>query len=107
MAALARLCDDDPSVAERFEAYVDGVELCNAFYELTDAREQRARFDAELAARAERGRPLYPIDERFLRALETGLPPCAGNALGFDRLLMLALGKRNIGDVMAFSHSRA
>jgi lysyl-tRNA synthetase class 2 len=107
MAALARLCDDDPSVAERFEAYVDGVELCNAFYELTDAAEQRARLVADQTTRADRGLPPYPIDERFLRALETGLPPCAGNALGVDRLLMLILGKTSIQEVIAFGSDRA
>jgi lysyl-tRNA synthetase class 2 len=106
-AALARLCDDDPTVAERFEAYVDGVELCNAFYELTDAAEQRARLLADEATRRKLGKPLYPLDERFLEALETGLPPCSGNALGFDRLLMLVLGKPRIEDVLAFAHARA
>ena len=107
MAALARLCADDPSVAERFEAYVDGVELCNAFYELTDPVEQRARLVADQATRRSAGKPLYPIDERFLAALETGLPPCAGNALGVDRLLMLILGKSRIEEVLAFGHARA
>jgi lysyl-tRNA synthetase class 2 len=107
MAALARLCEDDPTVAERFEAYVDGVELCNAFYELTDATEQRARLLADQATRSAAGKPLYPIDESFLAALETGLPPCSGNALGFDRLLMLVLGRDRIEDVIAFSHCRA
>lgn len=107
MAALARLCDDDPSVAERFEAYVDGVELCNAFDELTDPVEQRRRLLADRASRHKAGKPDYPIDEKFLAALETGLPPCAGNALGFDRLLMLVLGKPRIEDVMAFGHARA
>jgi lysyl-tRNA synthetase class 2 len=105
-AALARLCEDDPTVAERFEAYVDGVELCNAFYELTDAREQRTRLFTDEATRRTAGKPLYPIDERFLEALETGLPPCSGNALGFDRLLMLLLGRPRIEDVIAFGHSR-
>jgi lysyl-tRNA synthetase class 2 len=107
MAALARLCDDDPTVAERFEAYVDGVELCNAFYELTDPVEQRARFVADQATRRATGKPPYPIDEKLLAALETGLPPCAGNALGVDRLLMLVLGKRRIEDILAFSQNRA
>jgi lysyl-tRNA synthetase class 2 len=106
-AALARLCPDDPSVAERFEAYVDGVELCNAFYELTDATEQRARLLADRATRHAAGKPLYPIDERFLEALETGLPPCSGNAIGFDRLLMLVLGRARIDEVIAFGHARA
>lgn len=107
MAALARLHDDDPRFADRFEAYVCGVELCNGFGELTDAAEQRRRFEAELSARARAGRACPPIDERFLGALADGLPPCAGNALGFDRLLMLLLGERRIADVMAFAQERA
>jgi lysyl-tRNA synthetase class 2 len=107
MAALARLHPDDPSTADRFEAYADGVELCNGFGELTDPIEQRRRFEADLTARGQRGRPTYPIDERFLDALADGLPPSAGNALGVDRLLMLLLGKRDIADVVAFSVERA
>lgn len=107
MASLARLCDDDQSVADRFEAYACGVELCNGFGELTDAAEQRRRFEAELAARASAGRECPPIDERFLAALEGGLPACAGNALGFDRLLMLLTGAACIADVMAFPLARA
>jgi lysyl-tRNA synthetase class 2 len=101
-AALARLCPTDPSVAERFELYVGGVELCNGFDELTDAHEQRARFEAEQARRASDNRRTYPLDERFLTALESGMPPAGGNAVGFDRLVMLATGARELGDVMAF-----
>jgi elongation factor P--(R)-beta-lysine ligase len=101
-ASLARKKPGDPRVAERFELYVAGVELCNGFGELTDPEEQRARFEADLRTRAERGLPAYPIDTRFLEALEKGLPPCAGNALGLDRLVALACGTRRIGDVMAF-----
>ena len=97
---------DDPRWADRFEAYVDGVELCNGFGELTDAREQRRRLEAEQDRRRREGRPVYPIDERFLAALEQGMPPSGGNALGVDRLLMLLLGKRNIEDVIAFPVSR-
>ena len=107
MASLARLCVDDPSCADRFEAYACGVELCNGFGELTDVAEQRRRFEAELAARARAGRECPPIDERFLAALEDGLPPCAGNALGFDRLLMLLTGARSVAEVMAFPLERA
>jgi elongation factor P--(R)-beta-lysine ligase len=106
MAALARLHPDDPSTADRFEAYADGLELCNGFGELIDPVEQRRRFDADLATRARQGRPGYPIDERFLDALADGLPPSAGNALGFDRLLMLVLGKPDIADVVAFAVER-
>jgi elongation factor P--(R)-beta-lysine ligase len=101
-AALARLSADDPSVAERFELYVGGVELCNGFDELTDASEQRARFEQDSARRAAEGRPVYPIDEAFLSALTAGMPRAGGNALGFDRLLMLATGARDIADVIAF-----
>jgi lysyl-tRNA synthetase class 2 len=81
---------------------VAGVELCNGFGELTDPVEQRARFEKDLATRAVRGLPAYPVDARFLEALERGLPPCAGNALGLDRLVALACGTRRIGEVMAF-----
>jgi lysyl-tRNA synthetase class 2 len=101
-AALARLSETDPSVAERFELYVGGVELCNGFGELTDAREQRARFELEHARRQSEQRVTYPIDERFLAALESGMPPSGGNAVGFDRLVMLATGAREIADVLAF-----
>jgi lysyl-tRNA synthetase class 2 len=100
MASLARLCPDDPSVADRFEAYIDGIELCNGFGELTDATEQRRRFEADLAARKRLGRPSYPIDEDFLAALEH-MPASGGNALGVDRLVMLLLRD----DVIAFPES--
>jgi len=100
-ASLARLSPEDPSVAERFELFVGGVELCNGFDELTDAREQRARFAHERALRERAGRTVYALDERFLSALEAGMPPAGGNAVGFDRLLMLALGARSISEVMA------
>jgi len=107
MASLARLSPQDPLVAERFEAYVDGIELCNGFSELTDAAEQRARLEADLAQRERLGEPPYPIDERFLAALEHGMPESAGNALGVDRLLMLLLGQPDIGSVLAFGAERA
>jgi lysyl-tRNA synthetase class 2 len=106
MASLARKKPGDPSVAERFEAYVAGVELCNGFGELTDVEEQRARLVADQAARAEAGLPVYPIDERFVAALAQGMPPSGGNALGVDRLIMLLLGAEHIEDVVALGHSR-
>lgn len=104
LASLARLKPSDPRVCERFELYVAGVELCNGFGELTDPVEQRARLLADQAARAAQGKPVYPIDERFLDALEEGMPPAAGNALGVDRLVALCLGAASIGDVLAFPH---
>jgi lysyl-tRNA synthetase class 2 len=101
-ASLARVDPSDPSVCLRTELYVAGVELCNAFDELTDPVEQRARFVADQRERAARGLPVYPLDEDFLAALEEGLPACAGNALGFDRLLALTMGTTEIARVMAF-----
>jgi len=103
LAALARRKPGQPEVVERFEAYVGGLELANAFGELTDAAEQRARFADDLAHRAARGRPQYPVDERLLAALAEGLPPCAGIALGVDRLVMLATGAAHIRDVLTFT----
>ncbi len=102
-ASLARRCDDDSRYAERFEIYVAGVELCNGFGELTAEPEQRARFLADQAERTARGLPAYPIDERFLAALARGIPKCAGNAVGFDRLAALACGKADIADLLAFT----
>ena len=106
-AALARLDPQDPRVAHRFELYADGVELANGFHELADAREQRARFEQDLAERARRGLPGLAIDTALLAALEQGLPDCSGVALGFDRLVMLALGAERIEDVIAFPAERA
>lgn len=106
MASLARQKPGNPRVAERFEAYVAGVELCNGFGELTDPIEQRARLERDQAARAAQGLPVYPIDERFMAALEEGIPPSGGNALGLDRLIMLALGAEHIEDVIAIPASR-
>ncbi|MBI2389625.1 MAG: EF-P lysine aminoacylase GenX [Deltaproteobacteria bacterium] len=101
-ASLARKKPGDPRVAERFELMAGGVELCNGFGELVDPREQRARFQADQEERRRRGLPVYPIDERFVAALEEGVPPSAGNALGLDRLITLALGASTIGDVISF-----
>ena len=108
-ASLARLGRDADGreVAERFELYLDGVELANGFHELTDAAEQRRRFAAELAERRRRGLPEVPMAERFLAALEAGLPTSSGVALGFDRLVMRAVGAQHIDDVLAFPGDRA
>lgn len=106
MASLARLHPDDPRWADRVEAYVDGLELCNGFGELIDPVEQRTRLRRDRDARAATGREAYPIDERFLAALEEGLPPCGGNALGLDRLVMLVTGAHHIEEVVAIPASR-
>lgn len=106
-ASLARIRPNDPPVAERVEAIVAGVELVNGFVELSDAAEQRQRFAADREARSGQGRECPPTDERFLAALESGLPECAGAAMGFDRVAMLALGAASLGDVQAFPEDRA
>jgi lysyl-tRNA synthetase class 2 len=100
MAALARAKPGDPRVAERFELYVCGVELANAFGELTDAAVQRARLEADMAEKERLYGVRWPVDEDFLAALEHGLPDCAGIALGFDRLVMLCTGAERINDVL-------
>jgi lysyl-tRNA synthetase class 2 len=94
-------------VAERFEVYVEGIELANGFHELADAEEQRRRFAADQRARRQGGLPQMPVDERFLSALEAGLPDCAGVALGVDRLLMLRFGAHSLREVIAFPIDRA
>jgi lysyl-tRNA synthetase class 2 len=101
-ASLARKKPGDPRVAERFELYVAGVELCNGFGELTDAVEQRARFEHDRAERVKRKMPVYPIDEKFLDALAR-MPPSGGNAIGLDRLIALACGTLEIKNVLAFA----
>ena len=106
-AALARLDPDDARVALRFELYLNGVELANGFEELSAATEQRARFNADLELRRSRDLPLPAIDTRLLAALEHGLPSCSGVAVGFDRLLMLAVGATNIEAVLSFPSDRA
>jgi len=103
-AAMARRIDDENgyAVALRFEIYLDGVELANGYEELTDPHEQRDRFEQEQKTRAQRGQPIPEIDTKFLAALEAGLPPCSGVALGLDRLLMLREGALRLSDVMNF-----
>ena len=99
MAALSRPKADDARFAERFELYICGVELANAFSELTDPAEQKRRFEADMAAKQALYGTSYPADEAFFAALEHGLPECAGIALGVDRLVMLACGAEDIGNV--------
>jgi lysyl-tRNA synthetase class 2 len=99
-AALARRDPADPRVAERFELFVCGIELANAFVELTDADEQRERFEADRARRHAASGPDWPLDEDFLAALAFGMPPSAGIAMGFDRLAMIASGAHSIDQVL-------
>ena len=90
--ALARISAKDERVAERFELFCDGIEIANGFSELVDAAQQRSRFEQDMELRKARGLPDYAVDERLLAALEAGMAPCAGVAVGLDRLLMVILG---------------
>jgi lysyl-tRNA synthetase class 2 len=103
-AALARLKVGTPTVAARFEVFARGIELANGFHELTDAAEQRRRFEKEIGSRRREGRHVPPLDGAFLDALARGLPDCAGVAVGVDRLVALALGAEGVADAMAFVH---
>ncbi len=106
-AGFARLRAGTPPVAERFELFVRGVEIANGCRELCDAEEQRRRIAVETARRRALGLPLIPCDDLFLQALETGMPDCAGCALGLDRLLMVLTGAAAIDEVLAFPFDRA
>ena len=106
-AALARLDPGDPRVALRFELYADGIELANGFVELADSALQRQRFEADNRERIRRGYPAQPLDGHLLEALQAGLPDCAGVALGFDRVVMIACGAQKIDEVIAFPMERA
>jgi elongation factor P--(R)-beta-lysine ligase len=106
-AALARVDPTDARVALRFELYHRGLELANGYHELASGAEQRQRFAEDLRQRAARGLPTAAIDPRLLAALDAGLPDCAGVALGFDRVLMLATGATTIDEVLAFPVERA
>jgi lysyl-tRNA synthetase class 2 len=103
-AALARV---EGAVAARFEAFWGNLELANGFHELGDPLEQSLRFESDAAARRARGQPARATDQSFLAALASGLPPCAGVALGFDRVVMVAAGARCIDEVVAFPIERA
>jgi elongation factor P--(R)-beta-lysine ligase len=106
-AALAKVRNEEPRVASRFELYFKGIELANGFHELVDAKEQRKRFAADLIYRQQNNLPRVDVDERLLTALEKGLPDCAGVALGIDRLVMLALGCKSIAEAISFDFERA
>ena len=102
-AALAKRKTNNPEIAERFELYISGIELCNAFSELTDEKEQRKRFEQEMDFQKALGKTVYPMPEKFLNSLKE-MPPSAGCALGLDRLVMLFADSQNIDDVVAFTH---
>ena len=99
MASLSRINENNPNVCERFELFINGIEIANGFTELNDANEQRQRFLDEFEQRQQQGKHSAPIDQLLLDALESGLPDCAGVALGIDRLLMVMLNKMHINEV--------
>lgn len=105
-AALARICPDDASVADRFEVFAGSLELANGYVELVDAQEQAERFGNDLTVREAEGKSIRPLDDGFLAALESGLPACAGVAVGFDRLMMLNAGVDDIRSVLTFPFDR-
>ena len=106
-ASQAALARTEGPIAARFEAFWGGLELANGFHELGDAGEQARRFESDAATRRARGQPARDADQSFLAALASGLPPCAGVALGFDRVVMIAAGARHIDEVIAFPIERA
>ncbi|MCA9061173.1 MAG: EF-P lysine aminoacylase GenX, partial [Planctomycetaceae bacterium] len=106
-AALAQTCPDDPRTARRFELYIDGIELCNGYLELTDPTELSQRDAAQNRRRESEQNPTLPGAQNMLQAMKYGLPPCAGVALGFDRLVMAATGMASIHDVIPFPFDRA
>jgi lysyl-tRNA synthetase class 2 len=106
-AALARVRASQPPVAERFELFLNAIEIANGYHELADAGEQRERFQADGCARERLGLEAMPVDERLLAALAHGLPDCAGVAVGLDRLFMIAARESSIEAVMAFPITRA
>ncbi len=106
-SVLAVIDKNDPRVAKRFEVYYGSIELANGFEELADAHENELRQQEENARRRSLGKDELPLDQRFLAALESGLPPCSGVALGLDRLIMLATGEKTLGSVLAFPWERS
>jgi lysyl-tRNA synthetase class 2 len=106
-AALAQIRHDDPPVAERFELYIEGIEICNGYHELTDPAEFQTRMQSQAAIRDREGLRELPSHNRLLEAMQAGLPCCAGVALGVDRLLMTALGAESIDQVTSFPFDRA
>jgi len=106
-ASLAKIRAGSPALAERFELYMDGMELANGFHELTHADEQRERFNQNIEQRRTNGQPIVPMDENLLSAINRGLPNCAGVAMGIDRLLMQITDATHIDQVLPFPITRA
>lgn len=106
-SSLARINSQNPLIADRVELFINGVELGNGYFELTDAEEQGRRFDTELDIRRQKGLPASAKDGRFIAALQAGLPECSGMAIGLDRLLMLLSDSASIDDVLGFPIDRA
>jgi lysyl-tRNA synthetase class 2 len=106
LSPLAKARPDNPRYVQRFELYAAGMEIANAYTELNDPREQRRRFEAQARARAAGDEEAHVLDEDFLRALEYGLPPTAGEGIGIDRLVMILTDAPSIRDVILFPHMR-
>ena len=106
LAALARINSENPHICERFELYLDGIEIANAFSELTDHKEHRVRFEHANKKRETMGKAPYPVDEGFMESIKTGIPDCGGIAVGLDRLVMAIQGLKRIDLVQTFPKSR-
>ena len=107
MAALARLDPNNSQVARRFEVFVNGIELANGYWELCDEKELEQRFKTEQKLRSKNKQPLGEYDQNLIEAMRSGLPDCAGVAMGIDRLLMLIQSASHINQVLAFPHEKA